>query len=57
MPDGVTGTLVIDRIDPCLLSNRNQILPPGLPVLGVRSITLDTSLERVFGLGATRLAL
>ena len=56
--DGVTGTLVIDRIDPCLLTNRDQqLLPPGLPVLGERSFTLDTSLERVFGLGATRLAI
>ena len=56
--DGVRN-LIIETIDPILRTNRLQSLLSATDVsfLGGRSFTLDTSLERVFGGGATRLAI
>ena len=51
--------LVVDSIDPLLRTNRLHSLlsATDFPFMGERSFTLDTSLERVFGGGATRLAI
>jgi hypothetical protein len=48
---------VIDRIDPVLLcdNSRSQLSITESSVLGGRGVTLDSSLERIFGTGATRL--
>ena len=50
---------VIDRIDPVLLCDnlKSQLSITESSVLGGRGVTLDSSLERIFGSGTTRLAI
>ena len=54
------GSLVLDRVDPSLLgpsSIHSLLQGRGNQEVGGRGFTLDTSLERVFGRGATMLAI
>ena len=56
---GGKKNLIVESIDPILRTNRLQSLlsVTDVPFLSGRCFTLDTSLERVFGGGATRLAI
>ena len=51
------GDFVLDRIDPVLMGNLVNSQSSRESVMGGRSFTLDSSLELVFGRGATRLAI
>ena len=53
---GTEPRLVLDRIDPVLLGVNGASQPISTETSG-RGFTLDSSLEFVFGSGATRLAI